>query len=269
MKISIITPTYNSQETIVRNISSVITQSYNNYEQIIIDNKSSDDTILIAKEIYNGHGLIDRLKIVCEKDNGIADAFNKGIKSASGDIIAILNSDDAYYNKQVFEKASNIFKDSKILFMHGDIYFNDPVYGSNIRKPLLCSVTTAMPYNHPSMFLRKELYEKFGLYDVSYKYSMDYEFIIRLEKLFPGFRGKGKYYSEQPIAIMYSGGASWNNELKSIEESKVALKKHGFWNSTARENYLLRIIRTHFKKYLYKLNLSGVVKYWRNKKWKN
>jgi glycosyltransferase involved in cell wall biosynthesis len=267
MKISVITPTFNSEKVIARNIQSVINQAYKNFEQIIIDNASKDKTIELIKESYGSAGIANKLVIISESDNGISDAFNKGIKAATGEIIAILNSDDTYYNNQVFEETINIFKDPEMLFVHGDVYFEDPVYGSNVRKPLLCPVTVAMPYNHPTMFFRKGVYEKFGLFDLSFKYAMDYEFIIRLEKVFSEFRTKGKYFSEHPIAKMYSGGASWKNELKSIEESKSALKKYGFWNSSAKKNYFYRITRTRLKKYLSILKLNGLVKYWRNKKW--
>ncbi len=268
MKISIITPTYNSKATISRNVTSIISQSYKNFEQIIVDNKSEDGTLSLVKQLYDENGLNDQLKIISEKDNGISDAFNKGIKSATGEIITILNSDDLYYNSWVLEKVANIFNDPEIFFTHGDVYFDDPVYGSNIRKPLLCPVTTAMPYNHPTMFLRKEIYEKFGLFDLSYRYSMDFEFIVRLEKKFPEIKTKVKYFSDFPIAKMYSGGASWENELQSIEETKKALKKYDFWNSSAKRNYLLRIFRTRLKKYLSVLNLNFVVKIWRKRKWK-
>ncbi len=268
MKISVITPTYNSQETITRNVSSIISQSYKNFEHIIVDNKSKDDTLALIKQLYDKNYLNDQLKIISEKDNGISDAFNKGIKSATGEIITILNSDDAYYNHKVFEKVVNIFNDDEILFIHGDVYFDDPVYGSNIRKPLLCPVTTAMPYNHPTMFLRKEIYEKFGLFDLSYRYSMDFEFIVRLGKKIPEFKTKVKYFSDFPVVKMYSGGASWKNELQSIGETKKALKKYGLWNSSAKKNYLLRSWRTQLKKYLNILNLNFVVRIWRNQKWK-
>ena len=269
MKIFVITTTFNSEGTIERNVLSVINQTYRNFEQIIIDNESNDNTLSLVKRLYDENGLSHHLKIISEKDNGISDAFNKGIKAAEGEIIAVLNSDDAYYNDQVFEKVVNMFNESEILFVHGDVYFDDPVYGSNIRRPLLCPVTTAMPYNHPTMFLRKEVYEKFGLYDVSYKYAMDYEFIVKLEKNFPDFKTKGKYFSEYPFAKMYSGGASWENELKSIEETKRALKKYSFWDFSAKKNYFLRITRTRLKKYFSLLKLNGLVKLWRNKKWDN
>jgi glycosyltransferase involved in cell wall biosynthesis len=268
MKISIITPTYNSEKTIARNVTSVINQSYKDFEQVIVDNKSEDGTLRLIKKFYDENGLGDQLKIISEKDSGISNAFNKGIKAATGEVIAILNSDDAYYNDKVFEQVMSLFRDSEILFVHGDVYFDDPIYGSNVRKPLLCPITTAMPYNHPTMFLRKEIYEKFGLFDLSYKYAMDFEFIVRFEKSFPEFKVKGKYFSEHPIAKMYSGGASWENELQSIEETQKALKKYGFWNSSAKKNYLIRIFRTRLKKFLSVLNLDFVVKIWRNTKWK-
>lgn len=269
MKISIITPTFNSEKTIIRNLESVINQTYKNFEHIIVDNLSSDSTIDKVRKFYSNSLADNKLKVISEKDDGISDAFNKGIKASTGEAIAILNSDDEYYDNQVFENVAGIFKNPGIFFVHGDVFFNDPLYGSNIRKPLLCPVTTAMPYNHPTMFFRKKVYEKYGLYDLSYKYAMDYEFVIRLEKVLPGFRSKGKYYLEQPVAIMHSGGASWKNELKSIEESKTALKKHGFWNNSARKNCLLRIFRTRLKKYLTILRLNHIVKIWRRLKWKN
>ena len=267
MKISVITTTFNSEETIARNVLSVINQTYGNFEQIIIDNESSDNTLGLVKRLYDENGSSNHLKIICEKDKGISDAFNKGIKAATGEVIAILNSDDAYYNNQIFEEVANIFNDPEILFIHGDIYFDDQIYGSNIRRPLLCPVTTAMPYNHPTMFLRKEVHEKFGLFDLSYKYAMDYELIVRLEKTFPEFITKGKYFSKHPIAKMYAGGASWKNEMQSIEETKKVLKKYGLWNFSAKKNYLYRVFRTLLKKNISLLNLNRIIKYWRNKKW--
>ena len=96
MKISVITPTFNSEKTIAGNIHSIINQTHKDFEHIIIDNISADKTIELAKNYYLSAGIVDRLIIISEKDNGISDAFNKGIKAASGEIIAILNSDDAY-----------------------------------------------------------------------------------------------------------------------------------------------------------------------------
>ena len=107
MKISIITATYNSEEFIISNLNSVNSQTYENYEHIIVDNKSKDKTLEIVKK--NGK----RLKIISERDDGIYDAFNKGIELASGDIISILNSDDYYSDNKILENIVDIFKKVK------------------------------------------------------------------------------------------------------------------------------------------------------------
>jgi len=268
MKISIITPTFNSQKTIARNITSILNQSYTNFEHVIVDNKSSDNTIAIAKRLYSEHKADERLKIITEKDEGIADAFNKGIKAAEGDIIGILNSDDVYSNSLVFQKVIKAFEESEILFVHGNIYFVDSIYGSNVRKPLLCPVTTAMPYNHPTMFFRKSVYDKYGSFDVSYKYAMDYEFIIRLEKLIIGFREKGRYLTGEPLAVMHAGGVSWYNEIGSIYEIKKALQLHRLWNKNGIVYYLGRIFRTRIKKVITSFGLHSLVNLWRKYKWR-
>ncbi|MBU0581250.1 MAG: glycosyltransferase, partial [Candidatus Margulisbacteria bacterium] len=93
MKISVITPTYNSGKTIEQNVKSLLEQNYKNFEQIIIDNLSNDGTLIKIEQLYKNAGRIDKLRVLSEKDNGIAEAFNKGIKTANGEIIGILNSD--------------------------------------------------------------------------------------------------------------------------------------------------------------------------------
>ncbi len=265
--ISIITPTFNSGKTIEKNVNSVINQTYKIFEHIVVDNQSKDNTVDIINKIYKEHNLLNSLHVISEPDNGISDAFNKGIKTAKGDIIGILNSDDSYFNNNVFEKVIKAFNNNDIIFVHGDIYFEDPFYGSNIRRPLLCPITTTMPYNHPTMFFRKEVYEKYGFYDEAFQYSMDYALIIRYEKQITNFRKKGKYLQGEPIAIMHSCGASWKHEVKSIEEYKKALKEYGFWNFNAKKEYFLRIFRNRLKKVFSNLHLNFLVKLWRNKKW--
>lgn len=268
MKISIITATFDSQKTVEQNAQSVISQNYKDFEHIIVDNLSSDETLKIIKDIYSKNGLTDKLRILSEKDEGIADAFNKGIKLSHGEIINFLNSDDHYFDDSVFSKIIEAFNDKNVLVVHGNIYFEDTTYGSNIRRPPLCPVTEAMPYNHPTMFFRKSVFEQLGYYDVSYKYSMDFELVCRLEKELNGLDSKTQYIEGNPLVSMYSGGASWKNEVSSIRECKLALIKHGFWNYDAKKNYSLRILRTNVKEYLNKLNLNMFVKFWRNKKWR-
>jgi glycosyltransferase len=269
MKISIITPTFNSDKIIAGNVNSILGQSYNNYEHIIIDNLSSDNTILTIKNLFEKSGKTNQLNIISEEDNGIADAFNKGINTSKGGIIGILNSDDKYSNDNVLERVRNAFNDEKILFVHGDVLFIDSMYGSNVRKPLLCPVTYALPFNHPTMFFRKEVYKEYGTFDSSYNYAMDFEFICRLIKQFDDFYNKGIYLNGEPLVTMAAGGASWKNELDSIEETRKVLKKYDYWNFDARKNYVLRILRTKLKIFLSKIGLNGLIKKWRKRKWEN
>jgi len=269
MKISIITPTYNSEKNISICIQSILNQTYKNFEHIIIDNLSADSTLQIAKNMYSSNNMMANLSIISEKDDGISDAFNKGINAANGGIIGILNSDDFYFSNDVFEKVVKAFSDPKILFVHGNILFKDDLYGSNIRKPLLCDVRKAMPYNHPTMFLRKELYTEIGLFDTSFKYAMDFDLVCRIKKHKNNLENVSAYLDSEPIAVMNAGGASWRHELSSINESKQTLINNGFWNSQAKRFYWLRVIRTRFKRIFTYLNLNFIVKCWRNLKWKN
>ncbi len=267
IKISIITPAFNNEKTIEQTVVSVINQSYQRFEHIIIDNCSSDSTLDIVKKLYHGNKKNEKLKIISEPDCGISDAFNKGIKISGGDVIGILNADDYYYDNSVLQKISDAFENENIIYTHGNILFEDRKYGSNIRRPLLCPVTQALPFNHPTMFFRKEVYEKHGLYNVDYKQAMDFEFICRLEKSIDDFRSKGKYINGEPLVYMRAGGSSWENELGSLEEVKRALMKYGFWNKDAERSFNARIFRTKTKKILDYLGLNSLVKLWRKNKW--
>ncbi len=268
LKISLITPTYNSEKTIARNIHSIISQSYSNFEHIIVDNMSSDATLSIVKKLYSESGKFDTLKIISEKDNGIADAFNKGIKNSSGDIIAILNSDDWYYNENVLQKVVEAFSNPNVLFVHGDIFFEDFVYGSNRRKPLLCSIEKAMPYNHPTMFFRKTVYQGFGTYDVNFRYAMDYELFCRIFKKSPNFAEKGFYLQEFPLVYMSGSGASGKYEKETLKEVKKALSINSLWNFQAQYFFLLRFFRVQMKIVFTILHLHSLIKIWRKWKWR-
>jgi glycosyltransferase involved in cell wall biosynthesis len=266
--ISIITPTFNSSNTITKNVQSVISQNYKEFEHIIVDNSSTDDTIGKIETLYKKNGIIEKLKIISEKDSGISDAFNKGIKAAKGEIIAVLNGDDEYFDNSIFERVIKAFNNDNILIVYGDVVFIDSFYGSNRRNPINCPVTGAILYNHPSMFIRKSVYNQLGLYNESFRIAMDTEFFYRLHKSFKDVNNISSYIDEIPMAIMNAGGASWNQELKGIKEMKSALILHEFWNFTAKRVYFERIFRTKVKKYLTSLNLNFIVELWRKLKWR-
>lgn len=265
MKISIITPTFNSGKTIRRNIESVVGQTYKNYEHIIIDNDSREDTVALARGVYEQAGQADKVRIYSERDRGISDGFNKGISAASGDIISILNSDDSFFDNTVLQTVVAAFQTSDKLLVHGNINFIDPVYGSNIRKPLP-SGPVGITFNHQTMFVKRKIYSEAGLYDINFKYSMDYEFYCRL-KLRYGDTGNISTYLAQPLVTMNAFGASWKNEINSIEEIKKALILHGLWDMKGRMFYSGRIVRTKLKHYFTKVGMNKLVELWRKHKW--
>ncbi len=268
MLISIITPTFNSETTILRCVQSVIQQTYPGFEHIIIDNMSTDDTLRLIRGAYEEAGISERLSVISEKDNGISDAFNKGIKNARGDVIGILNSDDEYAQPDSLERIAAPFKDRSIPFVHGNIYFHDPLYGSNIRRPLQCDIHIAMPLNHPTLYMRREIYDKYGIYNPAFKIVMDYELLIRLESEQPGFLKQGVYIGGKPLVIMNAGGLSWDKEAEALRESKKGLQLHGFWTMTARRSYMARRLRIVLKTFFRYFHLDRLIQVWRNRKWK-
>lgn len=267
MKISLITPTYNSEESIAKSINSVFRQTYSDFEHIIVDNQSVDNTLQIIKNLYDRFNYTNKLKIISEPDKGVSDAFNKGIKIAEGEVIAILNSDDYFFDTNVFSKAIASFEKEDILFVYGNIFFKDEIYGSNLRKPLRCKIEKAMPFNHPAMFFRKKVYEIYGVYDLDFHYAMDYEYICRLWNEIEKIYSRGVYISGNAFVVMQAGGISWKNEFKTIEESKKALIKNNLWNTRAKFYYYSRMFRTSVKRFLERINLLSIVRKWRNLKW--
>lgn len=178
VKISIITPCYNSEKTIRKTIESVLNQTYQNYEYIIIDGKSTDKTLKIIDEYRDKFG--DKLTVISEPDKGIYDAMNKGIKRATGHLVGIVNSDD-YYELEALNNIVNSYNGEQYLIIYGFIRTildgkEKMVYLKNYEFLEQNMIT------HPSCFITKKLYDDFGLYSLKYKYSSDYEFMLRIKK---------------------------------------------------------------------------------------
>ena len=172
-KITIITVTKNSEKYLEKNILSVINQNYKNYEHIIIDGKSTDKTIDIVNKYEN------KIKyFISEKDKGLYDAMNKGIKKSTGDIIGILNSDDIYYKKSlvVVNNYFNKYKDLDFLF--GSVHKHRLLYGY---EPHKIKWTFGFYSTHSiGFFIKKDAQKKVGFYNIKYKYSADYDLFYRL-----------------------------------------------------------------------------------------
>ena len=124
MKITIITVAYNSAKTIRDTIESVLSQTYNDFEYIIVDGNSKDNTIDIVKGYEDRFN--NRLRWISEPDKGLYDAMNKGISMATGDIIGIINSDDFYHRNDIFEQVVSAFSDKQVDAIYGDVHFVNP-----------------------------------------------------------------------------------------------------------------------------------------------
>ncbi len=180
MKISIITVTFNSAETIEKTIQSVISQSYKNLEYIIVDGKSTDETLAII-ETYKSH----ITKIVSEKDNGLYDALNKGIALATGDIIGILHSDDFYTDTNVLQLYADTFSKNKLDAVYSDLYYVDRINTAKIIRKWKSGSYKANSFlygwmpPHPTFFVKSDCYKKFGNFNLQFKSAADYELMLR------------------------------------------------------------------------------------------
>ncbi len=220
MKISLVTACYNSNETIRDTLQCIAEQAYPTIEHIIIDGFSSDNTLAIVKEFPHV------AKIVCEKDKGIYDAMNKGISMASGEIIGILNSDDLYTHDRVVSNVMEKFTDETVDIVYGDLqYVNRQKTSKVVRTWKAGNYTTSSFYfgwmpPHPSFFVRKRVYDQFGLFRLELKTAADYEIIIR-------FLLKNKLkatYLPEVLVKMRMGGAS-NASLKQ----RIRANQEDYW----------------------------------------
>ena len=235
MKISIITATFNSGKTIVDTMESVLSQTYTDFEYLVIDGGSSDDTIEKVKSYEPRFG--DRLRWISEKDRGIYDAMNKGIKMTTGDVVGILNSDDYYTDIDILQTVADSFENNNHLdALYGDIHFvRDGApdkcvryYSSRMFSPFWLRFGF-MPA-HPSFYCKREVFEKVGLYSLDYKIGADYEMMVRL---FKKYRIKSLYINKD-FVTMRTGGASNNNvrsRITLINEDVKACKENGVYTN--------------------------------------
>lgn len=227
MKISIITVVYNNEKTIKDAIESVLSQTYKNIEYVIIDGMSKDNTVSIIKKYEDKLGYF-----ISEKDAGIYDAMNKGIIAATGDVIGILNSDDLYQDTTVINSVMTQFNQNPSL----DIVFGDLLYvkSNNVNK--IVRNWKSKSYNnnffengnvppHPSLFVKKKVYNEAGLFNLDLKLAADYEFMLRIFKKH-NFKSN---YINKVIVKMRLGGAtnkSFSNIKKQNKEILQAWKNN-------------------------------------------
>lgn len=217
MKVSVITVCYNSARTIETTIQSVLGQTYEDVEYVIVDGGSTDGTIDLIKKYET------KLSAwISGPDCGLYDAMNKGIRMATGDIVGIINSDD-WYEADVIRKVAACFKDNSIDVVHGNM--------TVVSEDGRCRAASApgtdpadiffrMAYYHPTVFVRADAYRKYGMFDLNYKIAADYQMMLRLYTA-----GAGFFYLNENIAYFRLGGISGEKTAwrAAMEERKVAL----------------------------------------------
>ena len=213
--LSIITITLNNFEELLRTVESV--RDLNGCEHIIINGGECPQTLEFLQG-YNG-------KSVSEPDQGISDAFNKGIRLSSGDAIIMLNSGDILLDRTYPARASQILdQDPQIDFVHADLIFEDALIGSYIMRPLRTknilspNIGRGMPYRHQSMVVRKEVYGRVGFFNLNYICS-DFDWVCRWELDLKNSHGQAYYSQGDPVIIMDGGGISSTQERKIILEA--------------------------------------------------
>lgn len=227
MKLSIITATFNSEKNLNDCLTSVAAQSYKNIEHIVIDGGSSDKTLDIIKSAPSV------ARYMSEPDNGIYDALNKGISMATGDVIGFLHSDDTVGSTDIIQKIAELFSQKNVQGVYGDLVF---VHSENPDKIVRTwksnrfdrkNIKYGWMPPHPTLYLRKEVYQKHGPFDISFKIAGDYNFMVGVMK----DKEINLEYLPEIIAKMRMGGASTGSLKGLLTKSKEdirALRNNGF-----------------------------------------
>ena len=234
LKISIITATFNSGATVRDTFDSILRQSYQNYEVVVKDGGSKDNTLDIIREYepkFEG-----RMRWISSPDKGLYDAMNQGIAMASGDVVGILNSDDFYTSDTILESIASAFGKKDIDAVYGDIHFVDC---SNLDKCV--RYYSSKPFRrgwmrlgfmpaHPSFYCKKEVYDKYGAFDTSFKIGADFESLLRFI-----FVNRIKTtYLPLDFVTMRTGGISTSgvsSHKQIMKDHLKAFKKNGVYTN--------------------------------------
>jgi glycosyltransferase involved in cell wall biosynthesis len=267
MKVSLITVSYNSANTIADTLKSVQFQTYQDIEYIVVDGNSSDGTIEIVKQFLDSTKDVSQdamqdsekdvsqdasqdsakdvsqdamqdsakgvvKKFLCERDKGIYDAMNKGLAMATGDIIGVLNSDDFYCSNDVIEEVVRAFQQNNTDCLYGDLNYVDPIDTSKIVRKWRSGsfrkdnfLKGWMP-PHPTFFVRKTCYDRFGKFDTQFKSAADYELMLRF--LFK--ESCSAVHLPKVMIHMRAGGVSnvsLKNRIRANREDRLAWKING------------------------------------------
>ena len=251
MKISVITVCYNSASTICDTFESILNQTYSDIDYVVVDGNSNDETVSIIREYeqkFNG-----RMRWISEPDEGLYDAMNKGIKMASGGIIGILNSDDCYASDDVLAQVVDTISSKKIESCYGNLLYvkkNKPYryWRSGPQKSFIYG--WMLP--HPTFFVKRKIYEKFGLFRLDCGINADYELMLRFLEI----NNISTEWIDKVLVLMNAGGKSnenLNSRIDAIIKDKIAWRMNNikpyFYTLLFKK---LRKIPQYFKAMFYK-----------------
>ena len=228
MKLSIITATYNSEKTVRNTIESVLLQTYLDYEYLVVDGGSKDSTLEILREYepqFNG-----RMRWKSEKDRGIYDAMNKGFQRATGDVLMLINSDDLFARPDALELVVKEFeKHPEADGVYANLYYVSQKNIDNIVRVWKTGEQKPMKYGwlpaHPTFYVKRECYEKYGYFNLRYPLAADFELMLRFVE---GYKIKLAYLPEYLVKMRLGGATSKNiqNIYKQDVETIRAFKEN-------------------------------------------
>lgn len=237
LKISIITVCYNSEKYISSALESVLRQTYPNIEYIIVDGGSKDSTVEIIRRyeaLFTGH-----VKWISEPDQGIYDAMNKGITMCTGDVIGILNSDDFFVNNEVIADIASVFKNTDTDSVFGNLYMVAADKTKRVVRKwkgsefIKGSFSKGWHPAHPTFYVKRSVYERYGMFDTSYAISADFELMLRfLER-----HNISTTFIDSYFVKMRMGGASTGSLSAIIKGNRNILR--AFKENDIKVNYLL------------------------------
>lgn len=246
MRLSIITATYNSERTLRDTMESILNQTFQDFEYIIVDGASKDATLDIIRE-YEPR-FLGKMRYLSEPDKGIYDAMNKGFAMATGDVIGILNSDDFFTSDDVLQAVVDGFAGEYVDAVYADIHFvgTDDLtkcvryYSSSVFRPWM--MRFGMIPAHPSFYCRKAVYDQYGSFDTTYRIAADFEILLRLIFI---HRIRTRYVKKDFVTMRLGGASttgygSWSLIMK---EHLQIMKRHG----VVTNRFLLSL------RYIYKL----------------
>ncbi len=254
LRISIVTICFNNPEDLLTTVASVDMQQLKPFEHIIIDGSTKPN----IKNYLESTPQPAYRKWLCERDKGISDAFNKGILKSTGDVVYLLNSGDTMYDGSVLRRVTESFvKDPSVMWVHGKLNMLRGGVWVAIGKPferekLYRGMRGTL---HPTMYLRRELYDKHGLFDLKVKMAMDYDLLCRIadEKF---------AFIDYPLATFDPTGVSSANYLKAMHESYAQYRKY-FGASLKQTLWSWRLTIMHhllessFGKFLYRMKVKA------------